>query len=102
MVVDGFDWDEGNAEKCQKHGLCVSEIESLFMASPLIMVNTKHDMQEERLQAIGRTSTGRYAFVVFTFRQRGKRQLIRPISARYMRDREVRYYEEKIEEHSKV
>jgi hypothetical protein len=30
MQFHGFDWDEGNVAKCQKHGLSVEEIESLF------------------------------------------------------------------------
>ena len=30
--VSGFDWDEGNRAKCQKHGLTVAHIEALFAA----------------------------------------------------------------------
>lgn len=96
MNVDGFDWDKGNIDKCQKHGLTMDEVESLFRIAPLIMVNTKHDMKEDRLQAIGITEKLRHAFVVFTVRHKGKAVLIRPISARYMRKREVKYYEETV------
>ena len=35
--VSGFDWDEGNKSKCQKHGVSIAEIEALFHKSdPLI------------------------------------------------------------------
>ena len=37
MEFSGFDWDRGNRDKCQKHGVTVREIESLF--SGVVMVN---------------------------------------------------------------
>ena len=30
MQVAGFDWDDGNREKCRKHGVSLAEIEALF------------------------------------------------------------------------
>jgi uncharacterized DUF497 family protein len=30
MEFAGFDWDRGNQKKCQKHGLSIAEIESVF------------------------------------------------------------------------
>ena len=36
LRVSGFDWDEGNREKCQKHGVSIAEIEDLFTQSPRI------------------------------------------------------------------
>ena len=30
MEFDGFDWDDGNRDKCQKHGVSIGEIERLF------------------------------------------------------------------------
>jgi len=27
MEFDGFDWDEGNREKCQQHGVLIKAIE---------------------------------------------------------------------------
>ena len=30
MTIDGFDWDDGNIDKCQKHGMSIFEIESLI------------------------------------------------------------------------
>lgn len=28
--IAGFNWDNGNSEKCQKHGVSIEEIEALF------------------------------------------------------------------------
>jgi uncharacterized protein len=82
MEFSGFDWDSGNLEKCQKHGVSADIIEALF------------DRPIRRLRAIGKTAEGRAIFVVFTLRRRGDDIFIRPISARYMHEKEVRNYEE--------
>src|SRR5271170_2071366 len=37
MEFDGFDWDEGNRAKCQKHGVSVAEIEGLFRRPVVIL-----------------------------------------------------------------
>ena len=52
-----------------------------------------HSRTEQRLRAIGKTAERRAIFVVFTLRRRGDEVLIRPISARYMHDKEVKNYE---------
>ena len=92
-AVAGFDWDAGNLEKCQKHGVSVAEIEGLFARPHTISVDVEHSLAEERLRAIGRTDKGRYVFLVFTIRERNGARFIRPISARYMHGKEVEYYE---------
>jgi uncharacterized protein len=89
-----FDWDAGNRGKCQKHGVSVADIESLFDRPILLVPDVLHSQGEERLRGIGRTARGRSVFLVFTIRERGGRRLIRPISARYMHRKEVRTYEE--------
>lgn len=89
---DGFDWDDGNFDKCQKHGVAISEIEMLFRAEPLIGPDPNIET-EERFRAIGRIENGRYVFAVFTFRKIEGKKLIRPISARYMHSKEVSHYE---------
>ena len=94
MVINGFDWDDGNRLKCQKHGLTLEEVESIFLGEPVVSLNAKHFSPEERFHAIGKTNAGRYAYVVFTFRQTDSQILIRPISARYMHQKEVEYYEQ--------
>jgi uncharacterized protein len=93
MEFDGFDWDRANREKCQKHGVSLSEIESVF-ARPVIILPDKENLQgERRFRAIGSTLHGRRAFVVFTWRSGPIGKLLRPISARYMHREEVADYE---------
>lgn len=92
-AVVGFDWDEGNLAKCQKHGVSVAEIETLFGQPHTIRVDVEHSLGEERLKAIGRSSSGRYVFLVFTIRERNGKRFIRPISARPMHRKEVLHYE---------
>lgn len=93
MRVDGFDWDAGNLAKCQKHGVPVAVIEALFQGTPAIYADPGHSQQEQRLRLIGRAEDGRAALVVFTLRPQRGRLLIRPVSARYMHEKEVRHYE---------
>lgn len=93
MQFDGFDWDRGNWEKCQKHGTSIAELESLFLSAVQISPDPSHSGMEQRFKAIGRSAAGRWIFLAFTWRNRQGRLLIRPISARYMHDREVKYYE---------
>ena len=57
------------------------------------MPDETHSQTEQRLRAIGKTVEGRAIFVVFTVRHRGYNIFIRPISARYMHDKEVKSYE---------
>ena len=93
----GFEWDEGNRKKCQKHGVPTAEIEYvLAQAEALILPDAKGIRGESRFLAIGRTRLRRYAFVVFTRRERASGTWLRPISARYMHEREIRKYEQEI------
>ena len=94
MIIDGFDWDEGNLAKCQKHGVPVAEIESLFHQDHQIAPDLKHSVAESRQLAVGRSGLGRPMFVVFTLRERDGKQLVRPISARYMHAEEIERYEQ--------
>ncbi|MFC5561316.1 BrnT family toxin [Methylobacterium aerolatum] len=92
MEADGFDWDEGNRDKCRKHGLSIPEIEAAF-AGVLWVGPDSYPIREVRFRAVGRTLEGRYVFVVFTWRRRSGLQLIRPLSARYMHRKEIDHYE---------
>ena len=89
----GFDWDAGNTEKCRKHGVPLAEVEALLRGEPRIAPDHKHSLAEERFVAVGRDSRGRPMFVAFTLRMREGRRLIRPISARYMHEKEIAGYE---------
>jgi uncharacterized DUF497 family protein len=64
-AVAGFDWDEGNLEKCQKHGVSIGEIEALLSGDPRVAPDPKHSAQEDRLIAVGRNTEGRPLFVAF-------------------------------------
>jgi hypothetical protein len=44
--------------------------------------------------AIGKCASGRFILVAFTLRRRNDEALIRPISACYMRRKEVEHYEQ--------
>jgi len=87
-----FDWDSGNTEKCQKHGLSIDEIQKLFANDPLVVLDHVHSGVEERLLAMGRGPGGRMIFVGFTIRFRAGRRLVRPLTARYMREKEYLRY----------
>lgn len=45
------------------------------------------------MRAIGKTAAGRYVFLVFMPREVNGRTKLRPISARYMHQKEIDYYE---------
>jgi uncharacterized DUF497 family protein len=92
MKIAGFDWDSGNWPKCGKHGLSREEIEQVLLGEPAVMVDPHPD--EPRMRAIGKTLAGRYVFLVFMLRNVGGQAKLRPISARYMRQKEVNRYEE--------
>lgn len=92
MLTGGFEWDEGNWPKCGKHGLTKEEIEDVFRGNPTTDLDPSS--VERRFRAVGRTGSGRFAFVVFTLRQRAGRMVIRPISARYMHAKEIKRYEQ--------
>jgi uncharacterized DUF497 family protein len=78
---------------CQKHGVSIAEIEALFRGTPQVAPDLKHAHLEDRLIAVGRTAQGRPLFVAFTIRERFGQPTIRPVSARYMHEREARNYE---------
>jgi hypothetical protein len=95
--VGGFEWDDGNRNKCCKHGLSVADIEFvLITAKTLIVPDEKNSKIEPRFLAIGLTTDGRHALVVFTPRKREDGTVLRPISARYMHKKEIEKYAQEI------
>jgi uncharacterized protein len=92
LKVTGFNRDEGNRAKCESHGISVEEIEAFFRQGHfLVAPDIKHSEMEKRLLAIGRTANGRAVLVIFIERN----ELIRPVSARYMHQKEFLRYEKK-------
>lgn len=91
-MIAGFDWDAGNLDHCRKHGLSPAEIESVFESVPAVFPDPFPD--ERRYRAIGKTKGGRFAYIVFMFRELDGKRHIRPISARYMHRKEIEKYEQ--------
>lgn len=94
MEFAGFDWDQGNREKCQKHGVSIAEIETMFAGTVLVAPDPLHSAREERFKTVGAAESGRKLLVVFTWRTRRGDRFIRPVSARYMHEKEVKAYEQ--------
>jgi uncharacterized DUF497 family protein len=91
--VTGFNWDDGNARKNEKHGVSMAEAEQVFFNAPLLLLeDTAHSHQEPWLHALGKTDDGRTLHVTFTLRR--SRQLIRVISGRDMHRKERAIYEQ--------
>ena len=63
-----------------------------------MFLDPEHSDRVERFKAIGRTEDRPAVLVVFTLRERDAETLIRPISARYMRRKEIDYYEKEVAE----
>lgn len=91
MKVAGFDWDEGNWPKCGKHGVSQEEVEQVLLGTPAVMADPYSE--EARMRAIGKTEAGRYVFLVFMLRKGEGQTRLRPISARYMHQKESDHYE---------
>ena len=91
----GFDWDDGNRAKCQKHGLSIADVEHVLANNETVIIPLDA-FEEPRFVAIGQTVAERYAFVVFTPREKKGDWTQRLISARYMHRREVKRYEQEI------
>lgn len=91
--LTGFDWDDGNARKNQKHGVDGAEAEQVFSNVPVVILDdTQHSQLEARYHALGRTNGDRLLHVTFTLRF--AETLIRIISARDMNRKERTIYEQ--------
>lgn len=93
LAFSGFDWNNGNREKCRKHGLTTEAIESIFERSVAVFPDPQHSNSEMRFIAIGKTDKKRSVFIAFTLRKADGLLLLRPISARYMHKKEIEHYE---------
>ena len=90
--ITGFDWDEGNARKNEKHGVSMAEAEQVFFNAPLLLLeDLKHSGREPRFHALGQTDDRRLLHITFTLRHAGEK--IRVISARNMHRKERVSYE---------
>ena len=89
-AVIGFDWDDGNARKNEKHGVSQSEAEEVFFTQPLLLEDVRHGGHKLRYHALGKTQEGRRLHITFALRKDGT--LIRVISARDMHRKERSIY----------
>lgn len=89
----GFDWDEGNARKNEKHGVSMAQAEQFFFNTPLLLLEDAiHSGEELRLHALGVTDEQRALHITLTLRQSGT--LIRVISATDMSRKERAIYDQ--------
>jgi uncharacterized DUF497 family protein len=63
----------------------------VFTGAPAILGDPFPD--EARQRAIGKSADGRYVFVVFMLREIDSQTKLRPISPRYMHQKEIAHYE---------
>ncbi len=90
--ITGFDWDDGNSRKNEKHGVSMAESEQVFFNLPLLTLeDSRHSHQEPRFHALGKTDAGRQLHIIFTARHHEEK--IRIISARDMHCKERTVYE---------
>ncbi len=96
IEFDGFDWDEFNLYKNEKkHGVPKDLIEKVLSHYiDIVLEDHKHSSEEERFIAMGTTHEHRMLIISFTIRNRNGARLIRPISARYMHEKERKKYKE--------
>jgi len=91
--IVGFQWDEGNARKNERHAVSQGEAEEVFFDTRLLVVaDARHSMQEPRYHALGVARGGRHLHITFTLR--AAMTLIRVISARDMHRKERKIYEQ--------
>lgn len=91
--ITGFDWDDGNGRKNEKHGVSQAEAEQVFFNDPLlVLADGAHSQSEPRYHALGKTDGGRQLHITFTLRFGHSK--IRVISARDMHRKERAIYEQ--------
>ena len=92
-LISGFDWDEGNSRKNEKHGVSMAEAEQVFFNAPLLFFeDALHSQYEPRIHVLGKTDDERTLHITVALRQ--SKTLIRVISARDMHRKERIIYEQ--------
>lgn len=99
--VVGFEWDEANQLKNERHGVHFREAEEVFLcAHPVVVNDPRHSLAEVRFHALGSTGAGRQLHVTFTLR--ASNTLIRVISARDMSRKERVIYAQATEKDAAI
>ncbi len=89
-AIRGFDWDRGNRDKCQKHGMSIAEIEAVFTRS-VVVPGSGEPLGRAPIEG-DRNDAGGAARLTWRSERDGA-ALLRPISARFMHRKEVESYE---------
>ena len=90
--VTGFDWDDGNSRKNDRHGVSMAEAEQVFFNEPLLLLAPAHAAPARRWHALGRTNDHRLLKTTFMLRE--ERRRLRIVSARPMHHRERKIYDQ--------
>ena len=92
-LITGFDWDDGNCRKNDKHGVSQADNEQIFFNEPLLLLpDSLHSHGELCFHALGKTDINRCLHITFTLRYDNSK--IRVISARDMHRKERAIYEQ--------
>ena len=92
--ITGFDWDDGNARKNEKHNVTMQESEQVFFNQPLLVIDDeKHSSKETRYHALGKSNEKRFLHITFTLHENDTK--LRVISARSMSQKEEQFYVQK-------
>lgn len=91
VKIAGINWDSGNWPKCGKHGVGKADIDHVLRHMTFRIPDPNPD--EPRFRTAARAADGRPVFVVYTHRDRDGGLWLRPISARFMHDKEIAQYE---------
>jgi len=94
-ILDGvteFEWDEANITHIARHDVAPEEAEDVFFdINNVVDEDIEHSLTEKSILIIGKTSSGRVLYQIFT--RRGNR--IRVVSSRDINRKEVGLYEKK-------
>lgn len=104
MGLLSFNWDHGNMYKnADKHGVSIQEIETAFTNSHAFVdlikqpdIRKERDahywsyIPEARYMLFSRQGENKYLKVVFTLRTINNQLCVRPISAHYVKEKDVR------------
>lgn len=85
MYIHSFDWDEKNESHIARHGVVIFEVEEAILFNKPFYQRSR----EGKYVAYAVTEEGRYLFIVFAIKGRGR---IRVITARDMSEKEKHYY----------
>ena len=83
-----FDWDEGNEQKNEKHGISSSQIETIFDSPVYLAGKIMQGREEPRWLLLGETIFKNWTLIITT---RG--QKLRVVSCRRQRKKEAAFYE---------